>query len=95
MRVGAHVRGHALDVRGEIRAVVQIEAAQEILDRDGLYDLQTDPIERHNLIDVPAFCEQGEKLRQQLFEELQKSGGLQFSIVPPAGEVLDDRKLWR
>ena len=64
-----------------------------VWDRDGLYDLQSDPIERHNLIDVPAFREQGDALRRQLFDELEKSGGLRFSIVPPAGEPLHDRKL--
>ncbi len=66
-----------------------------VWDRDGLYDLQTDPIERHNLIAVPAFREQAEKLRRQLFEELEKSGGLRFNVVPPAGDPLHDRKLPR
>jgi N-acetylglucosamine-6-sulfatase len=69
--------------------------AHGVWDCDGLYDLQTDPIERHNLIDVPAFREQGEKLRRQLFDEMEKSGGLHFTIVPPAGETLDMRKLQR
>ena len=41
------------------------------------------------------FREQGAKLRAQLFDELGKSGGLQMTLVPPAGEVLDDRKLPR
>lgn len=66
-----------------------------VWDRDGLYDLQTDPIERHNLIDVPAFREQREKLQRQLFDELGRSGGLRISIVPPAGEALQERKLPR
>ena len=64
-------------------------------DRNGLYDLQTDPIERHNLIDVPAFREQREKLERQLFDELEKSGGLQLPILRPAGEALQERKLRR
>jgi N-acetylglucosamine-6-sulfatase len=68
---------------------------QGIWDRDSLHDLENDPHERHNLIDVPAFREQGAKLRAQLFDELGKSGGLQMTLVPPAGEVLDDRKLAR
>ena len=66
-----------------------------VWDRDGLYDLQTDPIERHNLIDVPAFREQREKLERQLFDELEKSGGLQLPILRPAGEALQERKLRR
>ena len=66
-----------------------------VWDRNGLYDLQTDPIERHNLIDVPAFREQREKLERQLFDELEKSGGLQLPILRPAGEALQERKLQR
>lgn len=66
-----------------------------IWDRDSLHDLQTDPHERHNLIHVPAFAAQAEKLRTQLFAELAASGGLQLPILPPAGEPLHDRKLPR
>ena len=61
-------------------------------DQDGFYDLQTDPVERHNLIDVPAFQEQILTLRNQLFEELEERGGLVLPIRPPAGERLDQRK---
>jgi N-acetylglucosamine-6-sulfatase len=66
-----------------------------VWDRNGLYDLQTDPVERHNLIEVPAFQTQREMLQRQLFDELGKSGGLQMSVVPPAGEALQERKLPR
>ena len=66
-----------------------------VWDRDSLHDLQTDPHERHNLIHVPAFAAQAEKLRAQLFAELAASGGLQLPILPPAGEPLHDRKLPR
>lgn len=58
-------------------------------------NLQTDPLERHNLINVPAFREQIGKLQKQLFDELEASGGLQIPMRPPAGAVLDDRKLPR
>jgi N-acetylglucosamine-6-sulfatase len=63
-----------------------------IWDKDCLYDLQTDPIERHNLISVPAFQEQARKLRVQLFQELETSGALTLPLQPPAGEPLHDRK---
>lgn len=69
--------------------------AHGVWDKDGFYDLQTDPLERHNLINVPSYAEQIGKLRQQLFDEMEASGGLQIPIFPPAGEVLDDRKLPR
>ncbi|QEG39732.1 sulfatase family protein [Roseimaritima ulvae] len=61
-------------------------------DHDSFYDLQTDPIERHNLINVPAYQEKIAALRSQLFEELAASGGLDLPMRPPAGERLDQRK---
>ncbi len=66
-----------------------------IWDKHGFYDLQTDPLERHNLINVPAFQEQVGNFKRQLFDELEKSGGLLLPVLPPAGEALDDRKLPR
>lgn len=63
-----------------------------VWDRDSFYDLQTDPIERHNLIDVPAYQEQIESLRNQLFTEMAESGGLNLPIRRPEGERLDQRK---
>ncbi|MFM1944915.1 MAG: hypothetical protein RI897_3897 [Verrucomicrobiota bacterium] len=64
-------------------------------DLNGLYDLQTDPHERHNLIQVPAFKDQALALQQQLFDELDASGGLTLPIKPPAGDPYHDRKLKR
>ena len=64
-----------------------------IWDLDGLYDLESDPHERHNLIDVPAFRGQAARMREQLFDELETSGALQMPIRRPTGERLDDRKL--
>ena len=64
-------------------------------DINGLYDLETDPHERHNLINVPAFQEKGEALKTQLFDEFAKSGGLTMPIRPPAGDPYHDRKLKR
>ncbi len=64
-------------------------------DHNGLYDLETDPYERHNLINVPAFQELAQSLQQQLFAELEASGGLAIPVRPPAGERLDQRKLTR
>jgi len=31
VRVRAHIDGHAVDVNGEVSAVVEVEAAQEVL----------------------------------------------------------------
>jgi N-acetylglucosamine-6-sulfatase len=66
-----------------------------VWDKNGLYDLESDPREMHNLISVPAFRGRAEQMQKQLFEELAASGGLQIPVLPPAGEVLDDRKLSR
>jgi N-acetylglucosamine-6-sulfatase len=65
---------------------------QGIWDHDGFYDLQTDPHERHNLINVPAYSEQIEAMRKQLFDELEASGGLNIPVRRPLGERLDQRK---
>ncbi len=61
-------------------------------DQDGFYDLQTDPHERHNLIDVPAYQTRIEAMKTQLFDELERRGGLQIPVRRPKGERLDQRK---
>lgn len=66
-----------------------------VWDINGLYDLQTDPHERHNLIKVPAFQEKAAALKKQLFDELAESGGLTMPLRPPAGDPYHDRKLKR
>ncbi len=63
-----------------------------IWDYDSFYDLQTDPHERHNLIDVPAYRERIDAMKKQLFDELEASGGLSIPIRYPQGERLDQRK---
>jgi N-acetylglucosamine-6-sulfatase len=66
-----------------------------VWDHNGLYDLETDPHERHNLINVPSFRETAESLKKQLFDELEASDGLNLPIRRPEGERLDQRKLRR
>lgn len=62
-------------------------------DIDAFYDLQEDPIERHNLIEAPSFRKRILELRTRLFEELEESGALEVPFRVPAGERLDQRKL--
>lgn len=64
-------------------------------DLNGFYDLETDPHERHNLIKVPAYRQQIAEMQQQMFAELDASGGLVLPVRPPAGDRLDQRKLRR
>jgi N-acetylglucosamine-6-sulfatase len=66
-----------------------------VWDHNGLYDLQTDPLERHNLINVPGYQDRVDQLQGQLFDELEASGGLIIPVRRPAGERLDQRKLKR
>lgn len=63
-----------------------------VWDHDSFFDLQTDPLERHNLINVPGYQTQIAELRTQLFAELEERGGLVLPIRPPLGERLDQRK---
>ena len=66
-----------------------------VWDRNGFYDLKTDPHERHNLIDIPAFQKQITEMREQLFTEMAASGGLTMPLRPPKGVPFYDRKLRR
>ena len=66
-----------------------------VWDQNGFYDLQTDPHERHNLIDVPAYQQQIDSMKKQLFDELDASGGLMIPVRRPVGDRLDQRKLRR
>ncbi|UCD49351.1 MAG: sulfatase [Phycisphaerales bacterium] len=65
---------------------------QGVWDHDGFYDLKTDPHERHNLIRVPIYQEQIATMKKQLFDELERRGGLQIPVRRPLGERLDQRK---
>ncbi len=66
-----------------------------VWDDNGFYDLETDPLERHNLIHVPGYRDRIAAMKGQLFDELEASGGLVLPLRPPAGERLDQRKLRR
>ncbi len=65
---------------------------QGVWDRDGFYDLQTDPHERYNLIDVPSCQDRIAAMKKQLFDQLEASGGLNIRVPRPLGERLDQRK---
>jgi N-acetylglucosamine-6-sulfatase len=66
-----------------------------VWDRNGFYDLNSDPHERHNLIRVPAYKERILELREKLFNELDQTGGLSIPIRRPKNEQFYDRKLRR
>jgi len=62
-------------------------------DHDSFHDLDKDPIERHNLIDIPIYSEVIQSLKEKLFEELSKSGAMEIPVKAPAGERLGQRKI--
>jgi N-acetylglucosamine-6-sulfatase len=66
-----------------------------VWDKHSFHDLETDPHERHNLINVPAYKERIDALKTQLFKEMEASGGLNLPIRPPKGVEFYDRKLRR
>lgn len=51
-----------------------------IWDRLELYDLQTDPQERHNLVGVPAFEAVANEMRDRLFDRLEADGAMQIPM---------------
>jgi N-acetylglucosamine-6-sulfatase len=51
-----------------------------VWDLNELYDLETDPHERRNLIDVPSYQKQIEQMRTRLFDRLEATGGMQVPV---------------
>jgi N-acetylglucosamine-6-sulfatase len=66
-----------------------------IWDLNGFYDLQNDPNERQNLIHVPAYQDEIRSMRNELWQRLEATGGMQIPLRPSgsfqAGERLLDR----
>ncbi len=56
-----------------------------VWDVDMFFDLQADPQESRNLIDDPAQAKTIATMRTQLFETLEKTGGLKIPIYPLRG----------
>lgn len=61
-------------------------------DTDELYDLQEDPLERRNLIRDPAHREIADRMRAQLFETLEQTGGLYIPLAPDRGSLQNLRR---
>jgi N-acetylglucosamine-6-sulfatase len=51
-----------------------------IWDLNELYDLQTDPLEQHNLIEAAAFQKRVRLMRHRLFQLLEATGGMQIPL---------------
>ena len=51
-----------------------------VWDLSELYDLATDSLEQTNLINVPAYADTVRAMRTRLFDQLQRTGGMQVPI---------------
>ncbi len=60
-------------------------------DLNELYNVQRDPQEMHNLVEVRS--ELADSLRNELFDRLEATGGLQIPLKRPRGPQFDERKL--
>lgn len=64
-----------------------------VWDSNELYDLQEDPREMHNLIDVPAQQERVKRMRNEMFDIFESSGATDVKFRRPGGFQADERKL--
>jgi N-acetylglucosamine-6-sulfatase len=53
---------------------------QGIWDTQELFDLETDPLEQHNLIDIPAYQDTVVAMRGRMWAELERTNGLQIPL---------------
>lgn len=60
-------------------------------DINELYDLQKDPYEMNNLIRDKSYQKEGLQLKQELFEWLKSTGGLQIPLKKPGNIRFDNR----
>lgn len=63
-----------------------------IWDVDELYDLETDPRERRNLIDSPAHQDIVTNLNQRLFQSLRETSGMDLPLVTDRGTKFFHRR---
>ncbi len=64
-----------------------------VWDLNEFYDLRTDPRERRNLIDVPAYKELIEAMRDRMWERLESTHGMRIPLKRGGGWQAGERKL--
>lgn len=60
-------------------------------DTDELFDLQSDPMEQHNLIHDPQFAKQASQMQNRLYELMDELGGMQIPVNAPRGRQQNKR----
>ena len=58
-----------------------------------MYDLQIDPREQFDLIDVPAFRQEVSRMRQRLLARLVETGGMEIPPKPAGPWQAAEREL--
>jgi arylsulfatase A-like enzyme len=61
-------------------------------DINELYDLETDPREQHNLIDVPEHADRVTAMRTRLWDLLEQTGGMSIPLKRPTNFQANQRK---
>jgi len=79
---------HAL--RGERYKYVRYHG---VWDLNELYDLETDPTERKNLINDPAYASEVEEMNKRLFEALAATSGMAIPLLEDRGTQFHHRKV--
>ncbi len=62
-----------------------------IWDLNEFYDLEADPQEQHNLINVPAYQDEIARMRARLWELMEATGGMQIPLRPSGDWQADER----
>ncbi|MGH7718801.1 MAG: sulfatase family protein [Gemmatimonadaceae bacterium] len=63
-----------------------------IWDANELYDVETDPDERQNLIRAPEHAARVKQMRERLFAQLRETDGMRIPLRQPTGWQAADRK---
>ena len=63
-----------------------------VWDLNEFYDLETDPAERRNLINVPGYQQQIDQMRSRLFDRLEATGGMQVPVRRGTWQAAERRR---
>jgi N-acetylglucosamine-6-sulfatase len=64
-----------------------------VWDVNELFDLETDPLERKNLINDPAYASEVEEMNKRLFEALAATSGMAIPLLEDRGTQFHHRKV--